>query len=154
MTGPLRINQTRPPTYCLRGPTGPPTRGADPAIGRRIMKDDFDNGMGIPDEELAGETATPDLGDLPGGVEEIDAEIVTVRPAARAASPRKAKPAKKAAPAAKKPAKKVATKAKPATKAAKKAKPAKKAAKKAAKKSAKKSAKKAAKKAKKAGKKK
>jgi len=114
------------------------------------MQDDFDNRMGIPDEELA----TPDLGDLPGGIEEIDAEVVIVeavgRPSgaarARSASPRKALPAKKAASAAKKPAKKAAKKAKPARKVAKKAAQKAKSAKKVARKTSKKAARKPARK--------
>lgn len=117
------------------------------------MQDDFDNRMGIPDEELAGESATPVPGDRSGGVEEIDAEVVIIEAVGRpsgAARARSASP-RKAAPAAKKPARKAAKKAKPARKvakkAAKKAKPAKKAARKAAKKASKKAARKPARKA-------
>jgi len=120
------------------------------------MQDDFDNGMGIPDDELAGESAMSE-GDALGGHDgDVELEAPDSEPVGRAsggaramssggpgnAAPRKAaakKPAKKAAKAAKK--------AKPARKAVKKSAP-----KKAAKKSAKKSAKKAPKR--KAGKKK
>jgi hypothetical protein len=123
------------------------------------MQDDFDNGMGIPDDELAGESAMSE-GDALGGHDgDVDLEAPESEPVGRASggaramssggagkpAPRKAAAAKKKAP--KKAVKKAAKKAKPARKAAKKSAP-----KKAAKKSAKKTAKKPAKR--KAGKKK
>src|SRR4051812_26608120 len=115
------------------------------------MQDDFDNGMGIPDDELAGESAMSE-GDALGGHDgDVELEAPDSEPVGRAsggaramssggagkATPRKAAAAKKKAP------KKAVKKAKPgARKAAKKSAPKKKSAKKkAAKKPAKKSAK-------------
>jgi hypothetical protein len=103
------------------------------------MQDDFDSEMGIPDDELAGESAIAEgdaLGGHDGDVELEAPESETVGRAsggaramssggAKAASPRKAAPAAKKAAAKKaaKPAKKVKPakkSAKPAAKAAKK----------------------------------
>jgi hypothetical protein len=118
------------------------------------MQDDFDSGMGIPDDELAGESAMSE-GDALGGHDgDAELEAPEGEPVGRASggaramasgggkpsAPRKAAPAKKAA------AKKAA--AKKTAKPAKKAKPARKSAgaKKAAGKGARKTQKKAAKK--------
>ena len=116
------------------------------------MQDDFDSGMGIPDDELAGESAMSE-GDALGGHDgDVELEAPEGEPVGRAsggaramssggagkAAPRKTAPAKKAVKKAAKPAKKAA-------KAAKKSAPKKKSAKKTVKKAAsKKSAKKAA----------
>ena len=117
--------------------------------------DDFDNGAGIPDEELGGESAASDadLGEPVGGGAEDEAEVAeAAAPAGRSSTPARARKsggsARKAAP--KKAAPKKAAPKKAAAK-AKKAAPKKKA-KPAKKKAAKKHAKKAAKK-KKSGKK-
>ena len=115
------------------------------------MKDDFDSGMGIPDDELAGESAMSE-GDALGGHDgDVELEVLESEPVGRASGGARAmqssggaKPApRKAAPVAKKKAaaKKAAKPAKKARKAAKKSAP-KKAARKAAKKSARKAAKK------------
>jgi hypothetical protein len=124
------------------------------------MQDDFDNGMGVPDEELAGETLS-DVGDL--GLDlEGEGELAAREPSgrhsggarAKAVSPRKSS---SVAAAAKTPARKLAKASAKTKKGSKKTarkaagKPAKKAAKKSDKK---KPAKKAAKKSRKAGRKK
>jgi adenylate kinase len=112
------------------------------------MQDDFDSGMGIPDDELAGESATSE-GDALGGHDDIELEAPDGEPVGRAsggaramssggagkAAPRKAAPAKKAAKAAKKAVKK-AKPARKAAKASKKSAPKKKSAKKSARKAA------------------
>src|SRR4029077_18694823 len=128
-----RINQTRRPN--------------DPfQTERRIMQDEFDSGMGIPDDELAGESALSE-GDALGGHDgDVELEAPESEPVGRASGGARAmssggggKPeARKAAPAKKKPAKtskkavKKAVKkaAKKAAKPAKKSAPKKKAAKK------------------------
>lgn len=126
-----------------------------------MMKDDFDSGMGIPDDELAGESAMSD-GDVLGGADgDVELEAPDSEPVgrasggARAISSGRAKAApRKAVPVAKKkaPARKAAKPAKKARKAAKKSAP-KKTAKKPARKAARPSSKKksAAKKGKKKG---
>ena len=109
------------------------------------MQDDFDSGMGIPDDELAGESAMSE-GDALGGHDgDVELEAPEGEPVGRAsggaramssggaktASPRKAAPVAKKAAAKKtaKPVKKAAKAAKSAPKkAAKKAKPARKSA--------------------------
>ena len=112
------------------------------------MKDDFDSGMGIPDDELAGESAMSE-GDALGGHDgDVELEVLESEPVGRASGGARAmqssggaKPApRKAAPVAKKKAaaKKAAKPAKKARKAAKKSAP-KKAVKKSARKAAKKS---------------
>jgi hypothetical protein len=134
------------------------------------MQDDFDSGMGIPDDELAGESAMSEGDTLGGHDGDVELEAPESEPVGRAsggaramasgAKPRKggqaivaAKPAKKAAKPAKKAVKKAAKKtAKPVKKTAKAAR--KSAPKKAAKKAAKKSAKKKSAPKRKAGKKK
>ena len=63
------------------------------------MQDDLDGGMGLPDDELTGETAVPDLG--PGGGETEVVEVTTPgRPSGgarvRSSSGRKPAPAKTA----------------------------------------------------------
>jgi hypothetical protein len=46
------------------------------------MKDDFDNEMGLPDEELAGDEPSGDEGEpLLGSIEEVD--VITIEPAGR-----------------------------------------------------------------------
>jgi adenylate kinase len=126
------------------------------------MQDDFDSEMGIPDDELAGESAMTE-GDALGGHDadvELEApEAETVGRAsggARAMSSgaAKAAPRRKAAPAASKGAKKAAKPAKKAKAAKKGAKPAKKSAKAAAKGGSKKKAVKKSAAKRKAGKKK
>jgi len=122
------------------------------------MQDDFDSGMGIPDDELAGDSSMSE-GDALGGHDgDVELEAPESEPVGRASggaramtsggakapAPRKAAPAKKAVKKAAKPAKRAAKAAKKSApkKAAKKAaskRPAKKSARKAAKKSAKKS---------------
>jgi hypothetical protein len=121
------------------------------------MQDDFDSGMGIPDDELAGESSMSE-GDALGGHDgDVELEAPESEPVGRASggaramasggtkapAPRKAAPAKKAVKKAARPAKKAAKAAKKSTpkKTAKKA-----AMKRPAKKSARKSAKKAVKK--------
>ena len=123
-----------------------------------VNMDEFDNGMGMPDEELMGGSLLGDVG--AGSLEpepESGAEPSGHRASGGARAHKAAGSAKKAAAkAAPKAARKAAKPAKRA-KAAKKARPARKAAKKAAKKPARKAAKKggkkAAKKSRKAGKK-
>src|SRR5262249_55268371 len=99
------------------------------------MQDDFDSEMGIPDDELAGESTMAE-GDALGGHEadvELEApEAETVGRAsggARAMSSGAKAPRRKTAPAASKGAKKAANPAKKAKAAKKSAKPAKKSAK-------------------------
>jgi hypothetical protein len=112
------------------------------------MQDDFDSGMGIPDDELAGESAMSE-GDTLGHEGDVDLEVPDSEPVGRASggaramssSGAKGRSPRKAAPVAKKAAaKKAAKSAKPAKKAAKAAK--KSAPRKAAKKSAAKGARK------------
>ena len=136
LTAPRRINQTRRPNDTVQ-------------TERRIMQDDFDSGMGIPDDELAGDSAMSE-GDALGGHEDVELEAPESEPVGRAsggaramasggaaaATPRKAAAAKKPAKKVKAAAKKKAAPKKKAGKAAKKSAPKKKTAKKAAKKSA------------------
>src|SRR3954454_23797588 len=110
------------------------------------MQDEFDNGMGIPDDELAGESGTSDS-DALNGDEGVDLEAPESEPVgrasggaramssggAKAATPRKAAPAKKAVT------KKSARAAKRVKPARKSAAPAKKSARKAAGKASRKS---------------
>jgi hypothetical protein len=103
------------------------------------MQDDFDSGMGIPDDELAGESAMSE-GDALGGHDgdvELDApegeQVGRASGGARAIASGGGKPSapRKAAPAKKAPAKKAVAKkavAKKSAKPAKKAKPARKSA--------------------------
>jgi len=75
------------------------------------MKDDFDSGMGIPDDELAGESAMSEGDTLGGSDGDVELEAPEREPVGRAsggaramssgksAAPRKAAAAKKAAPA-------------------------------------------------------
>src|SRR5882724_1582412 len=108
------------------------------------MQDDFDSGMGIPDDELAGDSSMSEGDALGGHDSDVELEAPESEPVGRASggaramasgakapAPRKAAPAKKAV-------KKTAKPAKKAAKAARKSAP-KKAAKKAAKRPAKKS---------------
>jgi adenylate kinase len=96
------------------------------------MQDDFDNEMGLPDDELAGDSLG-DLGDPTLEIEETDVEVSLEAPAGRRGSggarARKSSSAPRAARiGASKPAKKAAKPTKKAAKARKKASPARKAA--------------------------
>src|SRR3954468_11603840 len=107
------------------------------------MQDEFDSGMGIPDDELAGESAMSE-GDALGGHDgDVELEAPDSEPVGRASGGAramssgggKAATSRKAAPAKKAVAKKAARPAKKAKAAKKRAAPAKKSARKAVKKS-------------------
>ena len=96
------------------------------------MQDDFDSGMGIPDDELAGESAASEGDALDSHDGDVELEASEGEPVGRASggararqssgggskpAARKAAPAKKAKAAPKKAVKKAAKKAKPPAKA-------------------------------------
>ena len=109
------------------------------------MEDDFDNGMGLPEDELTGSTSMSDPGDLGSGGMDAEDEMGSQAPGrpsggarARSSSPSRAPKRAAAAPAAPKSASKKAKKKSAKKKGAKKSarKPSRKPARKAAKKAA------------------
>lgn len=89
------------------------------------MKDDFDNEMGLPDDELDGESSAETGEPMLGGLEN-DGDLIPAEPAGRASGGARAK---RSSPARRAPAAPVKMAAKPAKKSAKAGKPAKKSAK-------------------------